>query len=432
MTDIIELLEKFLTDEDNWEMYISGSAGTGKTTSLKKCLKYCVDNNINTLTCAHTHKACKVIRETIGTTYKVSTLHSFLNKRPGINDEATKKDEVDFIIQLAIPNAKGIVFIDEYSMISKDDYKDIILAQDPGYTGKPKFKVCFLGDPNQLPPVGEEVGVKPKGDYDVKLTKIWRQSDDNPLLDTLTNLISYITNEKTPEPLGSNLSFLREQDLFKIFNEVEDPILLAYTNEAVELWNRRIKGREYLEIDDDIFSPTTRETYVFNGNIPRSQITFIDLPRDRTLSLGSKYKTLEFLLELEEVEFGRFDNKIFAYIFGHYQNKKLMEILTSEASNSNKLIQDEYGIVAKDFAEANPSNPLVRKRAKAWRKYLSIKDAAICVDFPFATTIHKAQGSTYMNVLLDAQDLNRCSNMDTYLRLWYVALSRAREKVFTN
>lgn len=46
-----------------------------------------------------------------------------------------------------------------------------------------------------------------------------------------------------------------------------------------------------------------------------------------------------------------------------------------------------------------------------------------------ANTIHKAQGSTYNNVYLYLPDLNKCRDMDLKLRLLYVAISRARNKV---
>ena len=58
----------------------------------------------------------------------------------------------------------------------------------------------------------------------------------------------------------------------------------------------------------------------------------------------------------------------------------------------------------------------------------------MCIDFPYATTVHKSQGSTYETVLLDIKDLGICanSNYNLYLKLLYVALSRASERVFTN
>ena len=49
--------------------------------------------------------------------------------------------------------------------------------------------------------------------------------------------------------------------------------------------------------------------------------------------------------------------------------------------------------------------------------------------YTYASTINKAQGSTYDTVYVDLNDLAKCSNRDLQLRLLYVAVSRARHKV---
>lgn len=430
---MLEMFENFLEDKEAWDMYISGAAGTGKTTSLIKLLEYCTEKNIPTLTCAYTHKACKVIKETIPFKTNISTLHSFLNKRPGINDEAIDVDKVKFISQLEVPEAKGVIFLDEYSNIGDIDMCDIIVCQDPDYEGIPKVKVVYIGDPNQLPPIGEPVAVRPKGNYCIHLTKIYRQDKDNPLKDVLSELISYIEGTKDPEPLVANDGFKRGIDLEQKYKELDgDHKVLSYTNKAVEEWNSLIQGRSELELDDRVMSPTTREEYNYISNVPVEQITYIDLPRERVLSLGTKYKTLEFMLTMDYIEFGKFDDKIFAYVFGHYQYKLIKEKLAKAGIEANKQIEKEMGLPAKGWAKNNYKHPLARKRAKAWREFLSFEDAVICIDFNHAMTIHKSQGSTYDNILLDSQDLDRCNDTNTMLRLWYVALSRAKYSVYVN
>ena len=89
---------------------------------------------------------------------------------------------------------------------------------------------------------------------------------------------------------------------------------------------------------------------------------------------------------------------------------------------------------AKEWADANRDHPMARARGKAWSHVMSFKDCVLCLDFVHAMTVHKSQGSTYENVYIDIQDLGRCADKDytMYLKLLYVAVSRASHKVFTN
>ena len=62
----------------------------------------------------------------------------------------------------------------------------------------------------------------------------------------------------------------------------------------------------------------------------------------------------------------------------------------------------------------------------------TIKNKAI--DYSYAITVHKSQGSTYNNVFVSEADINNNSNTRNRNQLKYVALSRASETavVITN
>ena len=120
--------------------------------------------------------------------------------------------------------------------------------------------------------------------------------------------------------------------------------------------------------------------------------------------------------------------------FGHYEYKVARETLEQAAVQSNNEIEKKHiGHRAAGWARANPRTPLARKRAKAWRDCLSFKDCTICIDFPYAMTVHKSQGSTFNTVFVDTDDIAQCAERDfnMYLKLTYVAISRASHKVFT-
>lgn len=434
---MLDTFKQFMADENAFDMFITGQAGTGKTTSLAQLLNYCEENSITSKVCAYTHKACGVIRSKVPKGTDVCTLHSFLKKRPGVNQQATLKEHLNVSSKHGMPDkVPDVLWIDEYSTVGEKDFMDLGLVQDPDYEGKPKMKIVYLGDPNQLPPVNDQQAIKPNGKYQVTLTKIYRQEEGNELLEPLCQLVDFI-NGATPKPLKESKNFIRNADIVKEYTLCkEDKVLLAYTNERVENLNVVIKGRADVTVGDGIYSPTLKEFYTYGEEL--IDVDYINLPFGDILGLKSKYKTLEHLLTIHN-HFALLDNpegetEVYAVEFGHYQYKLKMDQLGLAATEANKEIEDKHGMGGKTFASMNPHDPLSRKRAKAWRDYLTYKECVVCIDFPFAMTVHKSQGSTFNTVFVDTENLSVCADRDyqTYLKLMYVAISRASNKVYTN
>lgn len=438
----IDVLQAFLTDEKAWEMYITGKAGTGKTTTLKEVVEYCLANQIDYMVCAFTHKACTVLEEKLPDNANITTLHSYLRKRPTINDSAVHKAHVDVRSRMGESERPDIVIVDEFSMVGEDDYVDIMGMQDPHDEGAKPIKALYVGDPYQLPPVGDMQTIKPKGKYWVKLEKVYRTECDD-LLSAMVKLTDMIDGADM-EPLGSSQNLIRGQCLIQSYkaSTSTDKVCLAWTNKAVQQLNEAIAGKTQPDPSDDLWCPTLRHEFTLEAFLPKTgALPIVRTPRS-SLGPNSKYKTLEFLQELPEVSFARvYDSTAeevvnIAYIFGHYTYKQIINDLTEAAVAVNNQIKAIAGgdIKPAQWASQNQGHGLTRKRAKAWRKLLAIKEAVLCIDFPYAMTIHKSQGSTYEEVYLDSEDLSMCGNTDAkmYLKLFYVALSRASHKVITN
>ena len=280
------------------------------------------------------------------------------------------------------------------------------------------MKILWIGDPNQLPPVKDQPAVIPSQPYWHELTKIWRQAEDNPLIVPLTQLVGFIEGKK-PERLVESEEFIRgDSELLTTYDNCErDKVLLAYTNQKVQDLNFAIQGREEPEEGDKVFSPSTRQTYIFNGIVPKEFVTSIK-QFNGNLNLGSKYKTLEYLLSSNLCEFYELetlDGKVdtYAIVFGtkNYNNAK--DDYAEAAVKVNKAIEQELGVdKASEWARANRNHPLARERAQAWRKYLAIKSNIFSLDFTHAKTVHKAQGTTVDTVFLDAIDLEKCMHRD--------------------
>ena len=321
-------------------------------------------------------------------------------------------------------------------MVGERDFVDI---SDLQYNedGEIRTKVVYIGDPNQLPPVKDVKAIIPQGMYWHKLTKVYRQENDNPLIDTLYTLNDYINGEE-PRPLTEHDTFERNVniiDLYKQDNKIK--IILAFTNAKVQDLNADIQGRIYPDKRDIVYTPTLRQSYTMMGMYSESDsILTID---KKLIELNSQYKTLEAIHKIDGVNFytlidEKGNEEPRAAVFGHAKFLAIQQSLANKAVFINKQISTQFNCDAKEWAKENWSDPLAKSRGKAWAAYLNFKSCVLCLDFAHAMTVHKSQGSTYENVYIDIQDLGRCADKDytMYLKLLYVAVSRASNKVFTN
>lgn len=438
---MIETFKQFLQDNNAWDMYITGRAGTGKTTKMAELVEALGSREYTV--CAYTHKACGILREKMPEGTKIQTLHSFLKKRPTINPEATKLKHVQSNKVMGVSDKVHIMFIDEYSMIGEQDLMDIRALQDEDYDGKPELKIVWIGDPHQLPPVGDMFTLKPYGDYQVTLTHIYRQTKDNPLSAPLEQLVSFIEGA-TPEPLIESSNFIRGIDIADpTLERAADSITLAYTNRRVQEINALMQGRDLPELNDIVFSPTTKQQYIIDFIGDASDIhDAIDLPHNgKELGFNTKFKTLEYLLSMDDIQYALCRDPIteehytYAYVFGHQNYLDLHKHYKQLAAQSNVDIEREFpGFKAAGWAKANWTHPLARARSKAWRDFLTFDECVICLDFAHAMTVHKSQGSTYDTVYLDTHDIGSAADRDynLYLKLMYVGMSRASNMVVTN
>lgn len=161
------LQEKALREIENWfrsdsQYYVlAGYAGSGKSTiarEIRRRISPCYF-------AAYTGKAAHVLREK--GIQDASTIHGFLYNYTGKDENGDPMFTVKSSSGLF---GKELLIIDEYSMLNDDMIKDI-LSKCP--------KVLFIGDPMQLPPVGQNhQSLTP----DFFIDEIHRQSLDSPII----------------------------------------------------------------------------------------------------------------------------------------------------------------------------------------------------------------------------------------------------------
>jgi len=147
---------------------LTGGPGTGKTTCLKALIHYLESQSIRYALASPTGRAAKRLSE--ATSRRASTIHRLLAYSPGKGYQYHKSHplKVEFLV------------IDEASML------DLLLAHHLLQALRIGTQVLFVGDVDQLPPVGAgnvlrdiiESGKVPV----TRLTKIYRQSEDSQII----------------------------------------------------------------------------------------------------------------------------------------------------------------------------------------------------------------------------------------------------------
>ena len=438
----LKMIQAFLQDPYNDTAYLTGRAGTGKTTEIIDVCTYLYREQIPFVVCAYTHKACEVLASKFPPELQpfICTLHSFLGKRPGINDQALSLKHVDYNFTSSTSVRPALLIIDEFSMVGEKDVMDIRAVQDPSTDTDKPMKVLLVGDTYQLPPVGDQQTIRPGGKYHVNLTEL-KRTDKADLAEAMTKIIRYLDGSEPVQALQSSANLVRGQNIVQLYKESTEPNkkILAWTNEAVQSLNAAVMGRSEPSVGDILFCTSNRQEYRYLGIVPPERVTKVKTPM-QDLELGSKYKTLEYLVSLPYISFLAVEDLdtneelVIATVFGmkNYLDKEKQ--LTSAAVVANKSIATQHATDSvTEWCKANSTTALANARRKAWRECITFKDATMQLDFNHALTVHKSQGSTYTEVYIDTDDLFKCADMSfqLYLRLMYVAISRASQKVYT-
>jgi len=152
---------------------ITGGPGTGKTSLIKKIIE---NLKGEILLAAPTGRAAKRLEET--SNYEAKTIHRLLEYNPGTG-------KFNKNVENTIDNS--IIIIDESSMI------DIYLASCLLEAVGERTHIVFVGDANQLPPVGPGLFFKDMLKIDeipvTELTEIFRQKSGSQIIDAAYKIL---------------------------------------------------------------------------------------------------------------------------------------------------------------------------------------------------------------------------------------------------
>lgn len=409
---------------------LRGPAGTGKTTLLKYIVLGGLKLGLRVLVTSFTHKACGVLREKFEGLHKFGvkppeprTLHSLLNLTP----KKAAYGEPETFVQKRQPDFRDIdlIIIDECSMLGADLMN--FIEKDIKNSG---MNVLFAGDPYQLRPVGEvKLSKSFKTEKVFKLTEVVRHT--GPILDLATSVrsqkVSSFFREGKTEDSEVHVHFSKEAQRRRWLQELQegDPdntVMLCFTND-----NRRK------------FNALARAT-LYGKEAPRF------MKGDTVLSLSPIVSPEPDQYGMEEIMYpNNCDIKItgepvlhemFQPVHGVNLVVRAWELPTAEGTiyvladhaeegKFKKAFQALGKSIAEEVAKAQETGKFedVRKAKARWsNEYFPLKKFFADVDFRYAITIHKSQGSTYKTVFVHT-DYRQGREMTR--ELLYVGVTRA-------
>ena len=400
-----EILKFLLSDKK--QFVLSGSAGTGKTYLIQQlksdilkeynqlCSLYNAKSTLHHLAyTALTNKAANVLQDTLGE--EALTVHKYLGLRLLTNFK-TGEQYLSANVKLGTNIRQNtLLIVDEYSMIDYSLYNFIHQFMDNS------CKIIYLGDAKQLLSVkSSDFKIADKADIHFELKEQVRAKNNlalQNLCETLKNNVStgsVITlpnlTQNFPIVTNHNIQDFIENN-YKQTNH--EGVFLAYTNKLVHEFNSFLRN----DIRQLPKQYTIGEKLINNHSIRVS--SDITLNTDDTLEIINVKPDLIYHKELD---------------FNYYK-------VYFKGLNTFVTVPEDYNIIKDRLKTA--------KKEKDWHKYYAYKESIPDLRLSDARTVHKSQGSTYDWVMIDYNDLLKCTNTDTYNRLLYVAASRAKNNLF--
>lgn len=444
-------------EEKDYKRALVGAAGTGKTYLVKALIKNCRYSYSTIGLSAPTHKACRVLHESIGiTNIKPNTLQSDLGLR--LNFDVDKFDynnpPFDPKGRIKIGDYK-LYIVDEASMINKQ------LCMFLEKTCKNNdCKIIYIGDSSQLAPVNEKYSYAFNNIKLFTLNQIVRQGEDNPisyLLDLLRfdikhksfTFLEYITknriNFNEDNTKGYKVCTAQEFDniVYNNFNDealtnnIDFAKIIGYTNNNVSNWNKFVRNaiikdanKSVITKNDLIISYITIVNQ-FNECIIKNSEEYI--LKDVVNYVHPKYQLKGFMIR-------------FTAIHGGYNTTPLFVVDHKDIGNMMLYIKISNELIT----TAKTAN--TRLRSQKWKEYYDFKENCLLLtniissdgkilfsrdlDYGFALTAHKSQGSTFDTTFVDVNDIvfdkygQPYTDAEEINRRLYVACSRAKNKLY--
>lgn len=457
-------LEKFLNGPKAM-FVLGGPPGSGKTFMLQHFLikhpTYCI------IKLAPTHQSKQVLQRSLTVGKVATTIASFFKLTSVIHPETLQEEyripgewhpvdkatglriqdlqglpktryrweyteshsPVNSIVQEAQKAGRSLLFVvDEISMIGKVDYGRL-MEMFASVLGKlPDSKMILLGDDKQLPPVAEDASpfftlayLKRPDVAKCQLTEIVRTKDAD--IKTSLEYVRSCIDGQLPidlQMLQYGKNFLRCSNLskhFEHFNKTGSVRILAFRNVTVDKYNLELKEKLHGERSSE---PGRGDLVMFTR--PYSSPIGVRVHNSdtaRILSVEEVYQSLDDTGAGQRFSMLRYTMEQ----INLPEDAKDREFLCYKFIDPTAFDKEVKAAKARVTAETDVS----KRKKKIDEDLRRVRCHHASFKLCFSQTVHKSQGESLDIVLLDADDVLKCNDMNTRNKLFYTAMSRAKQ-----
>lgn len=451
---VFDAIKEFM-DSDASVFILEGYAGTGKTTMVKVIAEYLAQSRDVHLM-APTGRAARVLAAK--TDRPAVTIHKAIYEKAcviskNVKDVAESEFKFVFPVRKNEHGGQIVAIVDEASMVCsrKTEHELFVFGTDnlmedllefvrPDYGGK----VIFVGDPAQLPPVGENVSNALRAGYfeerglkvvEAELTEVLRQKGDSVILKNAMMIRDLMKKEKrnclvfeekdndvetvSPDKFLSKYLDYRKQ------SGKHDSVVICYSNKAASKYNSDIRASLYggdmpLQVNDILL--ITQNNYRL-GRMNGEFVPVLEIGARTQQSapvyaqVGSERKRINITINFVQVVVPDGNGN-------PMQSMLIEDLLTSDKAS---ISIDENRALYINFCMRNPH---LKQGTQAFADALmsDVYYNAIRAKYGYAVTGHKCQGGEWGKVFVDYTD--RTGLNDDSLRWAYTATTRAQKTLY--
>lgn len=477
--ETINKLREFIDQRILKVFYLFGYAGTGKTFIVSKITKdFLVENKVdNIYYCAPTHKALNVLEsyiksningpESVELFNRVNfmTIHKLLEFKPVIQTETGSKifkstKESKFLKKIS----NILIVIDECSMISLE-----MMVELEKYISLYPIKIIFMGDPMQLPPVGEPEStifstVPNNYKFHIVLDEIMRTKSTDikavctairnwDLKTNIGQIFCDIHNKSKDKkfrlyhikPDYKSASWFKQY--VKEIQNNETPIIITWRNSVSDTYNNLV--RKFIHKSENLDNYIIGDYIMFNNYYVAGTESFYTSDTAKIIDVKTNTKFLydwnQLHIEkpMSQLEHGYNDTVKKLIKMNNQYNINVLDIKRIQTSIDDLHDDGIYTIQVINFTHLDKYKSDLKEIKKIiemfFRKYRSERltseiwdtyhkkliEPYAEINFGYSISSHKSQGSTYEKVNVDVNDICSNPNKLEMIKSLYTSAGRA-------